>query len=96
MAKRRTLPLSDEERSELEWVRDHHAKAYVREKAAGLLKVAEGLSPHAVAKGGLLKARDPDTVYRWMEQYAAAGIKGLLVKAGRGRKAAFSPSLSDE
>jgi transposase len=85
------MELSAEQRAELERVRDRHPKAYMREKAAALLKVADGMSPHAVAKRGLLKARDPDSVYRWMGRYLAEGVDGLRVKPGRGRKAAFFP-----
>ena len=92
MAARRALELSNEQRAALERVRDRHPKAHMREKAAALLKVADGQTPNAVAKGGLLKARDPDTVYRWLDRYAADGIEGLLVKSGRGRKAVFSPA----
>lgn len=93
MPKRRYLELTAEERSELEAIRDHHAKPYVREKAAGLLKIADGLSAHAVALSGLLRRRDPDSVYGWLDEYEAAGVEGLEIKAGRGRKPAFSPSL---
>ncbi len=91
MAARRTLALSDEQRAELQRARDRHPKAHVREKAAALLKVADGQSAHAVAKQGLLKARDPDTVYRWLNRYLTDGLDGLAVKSGRGRKAVFSP-----
>jgi hypothetical protein len=41
----------------------------MREKAAALLKIAAGQSPHAVARSGLLKPRDPDTVYGWLNHY---------------------------
>jgi hypothetical protein len=41
------------------------------------VKIAGGMSPHAVARGGLLKARDPDTVYGWLNAYEAAGLAGL-------------------
>jgi transposase len=91
MAAQRTMELSAEQRAELERVRDRHPKAYMREKAAALLKIADGLSAHAVAQRGLLKARDPDSVYRWLGRYQAEGVAGLQVKPGRGRKAAFSP-----
>lgn len=94
MPKRRHLELTEEERKELVAIRDHHAKPYVREKAAGLLKIADGISAHAVALSGLLRRRDPDSVYGWLNEYEAEGIEGLEIKAGRGRKPAFSPSLS--
>jgi transposase len=91
MAKRRSLKLSVGAREELERVRDRHKKAYMREKATALLKIDEGISPHAVARKGLLKERDPDSVYGWLSRYEAEGVAGLEVRSGRGRKPAFSP-----
>jgi hypothetical protein len=43
-----------------------------------MLKIAEGLSPHRVAKQGLLKPRDPDTVYSWLAMYESSGTAGLI------------------
>jgi hypothetical protein len=63
MATIRSLDLDEAQRQALTDYRDHHAAAYVRERCAALLKIAEGQSPHAVARQGLLKARRPDTVY---------------------------------
>ncbi len=37
MPKRLTITLNEEQRAELLEARDHHAKAYVREKAAAIL-----------------------------------------------------------
>ena len=91
MPKRRYLRLTEAERRALERVRDRHEKAYMREKATALLKIDEGMSPHAVALEGLLKSRDPDSVYGWLTRYEAEGIAGLEIKPGRGRKPAFSP-----
>jgi hypothetical protein len=71
MAKRRTLSLSAEERSELEHVRAHDKRPYLREQAAALLKIADGTSVHAVALKGLLKRRKPDTVYGWLTHFEA-------------------------
>ena len=45
--------------------RDRH-RPDVREKAAALLKIAEGASAYRVATSGLLKRRKPDTVYNWL------------------------------
>ena len=92
MPKPLTLTLSSSQRQELEHARDHHERPYVRERAAALLKIAQGLTAHQVALHGLLKTRDPDTVYGWLRRYLAEGMPGLLVRAGRGRKPAFSPS----
>ncbi len=85
------LLLSDAERRALVALRDHGPKAYLRERAAALLKVADGQSAAHVARAGLLRPRQPDTVYRWLHRYWAAGIAGLWDRPGRGRKAAFSP-----
>lgn len=91
MPKRRYLTLTAEKIETLEAMRDHHPKAYMRERASALLKIAEGKSAHWVAQEGLLRARDPDTVYRWFTNYEAYGIGGLYNRAGGGRKPVFFP-----
>jgi hypothetical protein len=78
MARRRTLSLSEAQAQELLQLRDHDPRPYVRERAAALLKVAAGKAPHWVAAHGLLKPRDPDTVYAWLGAYQAAGAEGLV------------------
>lgn len=93
MPKRRYFNPTEEEILELETVRDTHEKPYMREKASALLKIAAGQSPHSVALYGLLRPRDPDAIYSWLDRYEAEGVEGLLVKDGRGRKPAFSPSV---
>lgn len=85
------LVLTAQQQAELEWSRDHHTKPYVRERAAGILKVAGGESIRQVALRGLLKPRRPETVKDWIDAYLAEGLDGLRVKPGRGRKPAFSP-----
>ena len=95
MAQRRLVRLTVEKLTELKEVRDTAARPYVRERAAAIIKVAEGQTPHAVARRGLLKPHDPDTVYAWLDRYTAEGIDGLRVRPGRGRKPAFSPSPAD-
>ena len=91
MPKRRTIKLTSDEKTELKEVRNNHAKAYMRERAAAILKINRGKSPDDVARQGLLKRRDPDTVYDWLDRYEAEGVEGLQIKPGRGRKPAFSP-----
>ncbi len=85
------LELNDSQQAELEQLRDYHPIPYLRERAAALLKVASGQSAQDVALNGLYKKRDPDTIYSWIRRYRAEGIQGLLIRSGRGRKAAFSP-----
>ena len=78
MVVRRTLLLSEEQRAALEQHRDHDHRPYVRERCSAMLKVAEGTSAHAVARSGLLRPRDPDTLYAWLDRYQEAGLPGLL------------------
>jgi hypothetical protein len=60
---RHAVTLTEVQRQELLQLRDHDPRPYVRERGAALLKIAEGQSPHRMARSGLLKRRDPDTVY---------------------------------
>lgn len=89
---RRTLTLSTDQRQDLTDALRHHPKPYVRERAAALLKIADGVAPFQVAQSGLLHPRDPDTLYAWLDRYEADGLSGLLIRPGRGRHPAFSPS----
>lgn len=68
---RRTLLLDSSQRDELQRIRDHDPRPYMRERASALLKIADGLAPNWVARFGLLKPRDPDTVYQWLNRYQA-------------------------
>lgn len=87
----RTLSLTDNERAELVQLRDHAPQPYLRERAAALLKVADGVPAAQVARSGLLRPRKPDTVYAWLDRWLLDGLAGLQLRAGRGRKPAFSP-----
>ena len=78
MPRRRTLTLSEDQHQQLSHHRDHDPRPYARERCAALLKVADGQSPHAVACHGLLKRRDPDTLYQWLDRFQAEGLPGLL------------------
>jgi hypothetical protein len=91
----REMPLTDAERQELIQARDHDPKPYVRERAAAILKVAEGMPAARVARHGLLRPRNPDTVYTWLDRFLIDGIAGLRILPGRGRKPAFSPLARD-
>jgi transposase len=85
------IKLTAAEREELEKMRDTHPKAYLRERAAAILKIADGMSGLQVSQTGLLRPRDPDTIYRWVERYREQGLAGLVIRAGRGRKPAYFP-----
>ena len=78
MPRRRTLELTDAQRQDLHHHRDHDPRPYVRERCAALLKIADGQSPHAVARQGLLKPRKPDTVYSWLDWYERYGLRSVI------------------
>jgi hypothetical protein len=78
MATPRTVRLKTREQRELESYRDPEARPYVRERCGAVLKVAAGQTPHAVARQGLLKPRDPDTLYGWLAMYEEEGVAGLV------------------
>lgn len=87
----RQLALSPEQRAELVRLRDTAPKPYLRERAAALLKVADGARPAHIARTGLLRRRKERTVYAWLNRYEQEGVAGLHLRPGRGRKPAFSP-----
>lgn len=89
------LELTTQEILELKELRDHASKPYLRERAAAILKIAEGNSGREVALRGLLKPHWQDTIYEWVARYRVQGKAGLEIKLGRGRKPAFSPSVSE-
>ena len=78
MAARRTLELKTRQRPELAEYRDHDPRSYLRERCGALLKIAAGATAHAVARWGLLKPRDPDTLYGWLRIYEEEGVSGLV------------------
>jgi hypothetical protein len=96
MCRRRKLVLTDRQRRALTRARDHHPRPHVREKAAALLKVADGWDLQDVAAFGLLKPRSRNTVAAWLNRsQQRRGLAGLKVRPGRGRKPAFSPRRAD-
>src|ERR1051325_9656003 len=86
MAMRRTLRVKTREQRELEDYRDHDTRPYVRERCGALLKIAQGETPHAVARQGLLKPRDPDTLYGWLQVYEEEGVAGLVTHQHGGER----------
>lgn len=90
------IQLTEAQRQELVQVRGHHTKAYLRERAAAVLKVADGALVQQVATTGLLKRHEPETVRGWINRYLTAGLAGWQIKSGRGRKPQFSPSDADD
>ncbi len=84
------LKLSTSEKEKLEALRTRDKRPDLRERAAALLN-AGGESGLPGALQGLLRPRTPRMVYQWGRRYQAEGSKGLEIRAGRGRKPAFSP-----
>lgn len=92
----RTLTLTEAQRAELIYHRDHDKKIYMRERCAAMLKIAEGKTAHWVARNGLLKGRDPDTIYAWLNIYESQGIAGLLKRTqGQNRRGRLRQSRID-
>jgi hypothetical protein len=91
MPKRRYIHLNQTQLDELEQIVRTDEKAYRRERAAAILKIADGRAAHWVAQHGLLVRRAPDRVYEWLNRYETEGAAGLTMRSGRGRKPAFSP-----
>jgi transposase len=85
------LVLTPETRTALEKQRDTAPKPYERERAAALVKVADGIPVAQVARTGLLRPRKPATVYTWIRRFRHGGLIALAIRPGRGRKPAFSP-----
>jgi hypothetical protein len=72
------LLLSEAERETLQEAVRHHPHPDARERAAALLSIADGHSPHWVARHALLRKRDPDSVYQWLRFYVQGGLAALL------------------
>jgi hypothetical protein len=95
MGLRRRIVLTDQQRSQLIGLRDKASKPYLRERAAAILKIADGTLLTAVARQGLLRRRDYNTLSGWLDRFEQEGISGLTIRNGRGRKPAFSPSARE-
>jgi transposase len=92
MPKRLIPILSVEEFSQLTEICNCAEMPYLRERASAILKLAKSLTTEQIATTGLLRTRARQTVAIWFHRFQSEGIKGLEIKAGRGRKPAFSPS----
>jgi len=95
MPKRLEINLEPAERAKLERAVKTHPKPYLRERAAAMVKISEGLSGREVALHRLNRPHAPDTIYDWVKLYRQQGLEGLVIKEGRGRKPAFSPQHPD-
>lgn len=91
MPGRLQVELTEEEKAELIAVRDHDPTPYMRERAAAILKISAGYSGRDTALNRLNRPHWQDTIYEWVKRYREAGIAGLKIKPGRGRKPSFFP-----
>ncbi len=95
MPGRLQLTLTPEQERQLRNVRDHAPEPYLRERAAAILKIAEGCSGREVALHRLNQPHWQDTIYEWVQRFLRDGVEGLKIRPGRGRKPAFSPKVPD-
>ena|SRR5947209_7899713 len=72
------LRLEEAERETMTHAVRHHPHPDARERAAALLSLDQGHSPHWVARHALLRPRDPDSLYQWMHWYAEGGLAALF------------------
>lgn len=86
------LELNEAEREKLEDIRNHDKRPYMRERAAALLKIADGHSGYQTARNLLNRPHWQDTIYDWVKRFQAEGVEGLKIRTGRGRKPSFFPS----
>ncbi len=86
MYQRRTLTLTDEERTALLYHRDHDPKPYVRERCAALLKIAQGHSPLPSPTPVCFALETPDTVYACLDLYQQEGLPGLFTHQHGGNR----------
>jgi transposase len=91
MPKRINIKLSEEEKAQLErWVKNP-PRPYLRERARAILRIAGGTPIMQVAQ--TLRIRIHRTaVSEWVHRFEEGRVEGLKIRAGRGRKPAFSPS----
>lgn len=70
---------------------NNHPKAYVREQASAILQIQQCKLGSHVPKEGLLRKRRENTLCDWVHRFEHLCMAGLLIEAGRERKAAHSP-----
>lgn len=83
MAKIKTITLSDDERTALDYAWRHGKTHDYRQRCQMVLQKAQGLRSKDVA--AQLGCCEP-IVNTWLKRYQAAGLAGLATKKGQGRK----------
>jgi hypothetical protein len=91
MPKRYKIVLTDPEREKLEsWVKNPPS-LYLRERARAILHVSHGETLQATAEKLRVRVHR-NAIAEWVKRFLADRLEGLKIKAGRGRKAVFSPA----
>lgn len=90
--RRYQVVVSAEERQKLERWLKNPPRSYLRERARAILLVVDGKEGQEVSQ--MLRVRvHRTTIGEWVRRFQAEGVEGLKIRAGRGRKSRFFPSL---
>ncbi len=90
MPKRYEIVLSEAERQKLESWLKNPPNPYLRERARAILSVAAGETVQATAAKLRIRIHR-NAVSEWVQRFLLERVEGLKIRAGRGRKAVFSP-----
>lgn len=91
MPKRYTIELTEQEKQKLESWTKNPPRPYLRERARAILNVSEGRTIEETAKEIRVRVHR-NAVAEWVKRFLAERLAGLKIRAGRGRKAIFSPT----
>jgi len=91
MPKRYEIVLSEHEKQKLEGWLKNPPSPYLRERARAILKVAQGETIQETAQKLRIRVHR-NAVSEWVQRFLSDRLEGLKIKAGRGRKAVFSPA----
>ena len=90
MPKRYKIVLSVQEKRKLEGWLKNPPSPYLRERARAILQVSQGETIEATAQKLRIRVHR-NAVSEWVQRFLSDRLEGLKIKAGRGRKAVFSP-----
>lgn len=79
MSRALSIVLSADQRLELEQIVARDRRPYLRERAAVVVKVADGETIPAIAAHGLLTHRHAATLRAWLRAYRESGVDGLVM-----------------
>ena len=91
MPKRYEVVLTEQEKQKLESWLKNPPRPYLRERARAILKVSQGETIQETAQKLRVRVHR-NAVSEWVKRFLSDRLEGLKIKAGRGRKAVFSPT----